>query len=98
MKYLIIEFYPFLIPNSSILVCQDYKYWGMYWVVMIIELLSTKLQLRDILRSNTVSFKLLDALDKTDIERIPVFENITVETGFSLLQSASDRLMKNGDL
>jgi hypothetical protein len=98
MNYLIKEFHEYFIPDSTLLVCQDYKHWGMYWVHMIIEILSPKLRLVDILNSNTVSFKLTAKLEASDIRQIPDFGSLTVENGLLLLDNASKRLKQKGDI
>lgn len=97
MKYLLNEFYTYFIPNKTLLVCQDYKYWGMYWVIMIMEMLSHKFEIKDILKSNTVSFILKDKIDNYDINSIPDFKQIDVQSGLDLINSAAKRLNNKGD-
>ncbi len=58
ISFLLKEFSNYLIPGKTLLVCQDYKYWGAYWVSLILEILSDHLELVHNLNSNTVTFRL----------------------------------------
>jgi len=98
MIYLLNEFCESLIPNISLIVCQDYKYWGTYWVPVIMEILIDKLHLEHVLNNNTVSFKLSQKLSKDDISSVPTLNDINVENTLAYLDNASKRLRNYGDL
>lgn len=55
MRFLLQETAHSLIHGQALIVCQDYKYWGNYWVAAMMELLGDAVQPVHVLRSNTVS-------------------------------------------
>ena len=96
MKYLLNQFSDSFIPGKTLLICQDYKYWGTYWVVIILEMLMDYLTLVHNLQNNTTTFRINSTFQNRNLE-ICDFEEITVNKGISLLDNASQRLEKSGD-
>jgi Methyltransferase domain len=91
LTHFLAELAPSLTANS-LLVFQDYKYWGSYWVPMMCELLIEATELVQILPENTVTFRLTAPVA---IERIGPLPN--VDTGVGLLEQAAWRLDDHGD-
>jgi hypothetical protein len=97
LKYLLAETGDSLMPNLSLLIFQDYKYWGTYWVPLITELLETHLELVHVLRSNTVTFRLKIPLRRADVESLPALNALEWSRGLELLERAANRLERAGD-
>jgi hypothetical protein len=85
-----------LLPGASLIVCQDYKYWGAYWVPITMELLGTQLEIAHVLDQNTVSFRVVSPLDEEDLQ-LPDLSKLSVERGLSALDNARARLRAHGD-
>jgi len=96
MKYLLNQFFDSFIPGKTLIVCQDYKYWGTYWVVIILEMLMDHFTLVHNLESNSTAFMLKSTAKNLNLE-ICEFDEITAEQGVSLLDDASQRLLEYGD-
>jgi hypothetical protein len=63
LRHLLAQVGPALLPGRTLLVCQDYKYWGCYWVPMLLARLAPRLEpVHDVLAGHTVSFLLREAL------------------------------------
>jgi hypothetical protein len=73
-----------IVPGKTLLVCQDYKYWGTYWVPMMMSRLRRYLMpVHNVLGATTVTFRLdreipLSVLDSLEdhVARIPTDEGI----------------------
>lgn len=76
----------------SLLVLQDYKYWGSYWVPMTCELLSDEVELVHVLPENTVTFRVTTPLAIEQIGCLP-----SADAGVALLERAARRLDDHGD-
>ncbi len=97
MKYLLQEFNRYFIPGKTLFVCQDYKFWGCYWVIIILEMFSEQLSIEHILSNNTVSFKLDQPISENEINHIPDFSVFGIEEGLQLIENAAQRLDRFGD-
>lgn len=97
LRHLLAELAPHLHPGTALLVCQDYKYWGAYWVPLILELLSDRLEAVHVLERNTVTFRLTAPLSREVIHELGPFEALPVERGVDLLAAAAERLRARGD-
>lgn len=98
LKYLLDELSGGLIPGKSLLVCQDYKYWGSYWVPLILEMLQEHLELVHNLKFNTVTFRLTSPLDTKKVRSLSNLSNtISVALGLEHLETASRRLATIND-
>jgi len=81
------------LAEGSLLVLQDYKYWGSYWVPMLAELQADRLELVHVLPHNTVGFRVTRDLG-------PLADAIAMPApaeGVALLERAADRLVERGD-
>jgi hypothetical protein len=96
-RQLLHTFGPDLSPGGSIIVLQDFKYWGAFWVAAITELLSDRLSIEHNLRQNTVAFRVVGALDETALEVIPEWTDVSGATCDRLIRSAAARLVEIGD-
>ena len=97
LKHLLIETAETLVPGRSLLVFQDYKYWGAYWVPWRVELLGERLQVAHVLRHNTVSFLVTTPPDRTFLEKLPALESLDWQEGQGLLRQAAARMDGLGD-
>lgn len=97
MRHLLAEVGPHLLPGTSLLVCQDYKYQGAYWVPLIVELLADRLEPVHVLERNTVTFRLTAPLSAADVRALGSLEELEPERGVALLEAAAARLRARGD-
>jgi hypothetical protein len=96
MTALLTTFVDALIPDRSLLVFQDYKYWGEYWVATLVELLSDTLTFQHQTRENTVTFRVGEGLDRARIESLPRFEDCEADELCRLLEQAGRRIGGHG--
>jgi hypothetical protein len=96
-KHLLQVFSESLIPGKSLLVCQDYKFWGSYWVPMMLEYFSEYFELVHNVAQNTVSFMLNRAIPAAMFDSLPGYRGLETKKGNELLERASQRLLKSGD-
>lgn len=92
-QFLLAQFCKHMEPGKSLIVCQDYKYWGTYWIALIIEYFIGHFKLEHNLGNNTVSFRLTSELSLDEIDRLGSVENFNLEAGLALLENASQRLL-----
>ena len=87
------------IPEISYLVCQDYKYWGTYWVPIMMAELESYLELvHNVKNGTTVTFRVVAKIPTT------VFQNleddilaISPQRALEDIDKASVFLANNGD-
>lgn len=96
-KHLLHVFNEHLIPGKSLLVCQDYKFWGSYWVPMMLEYFVEHFELAHNLAQNTVSFVFKSKIPGKLFDDLPGYGELKIETGDDLLQRASQRLLMSDD-
>lgn len=88
-----------IVPGRTLLVCQDYKYGGTYWVPMMMSRLGDAVEpVHNVLGGTTVAFRLLRPLSADflaglvdHVARIPTAE------GLRLIDHARDLLRADGD-
>lgn len=99
MRHLMLEVGGNLLPNRSLLVAQDFKHWGAYWVPLMVARLRDRLELaHDTLRGSTVSFRLTRALDRRVIETMEDdVARTPTESALAELEIAAQMLLANGD-
>jgi hypothetical protein len=90
---------PHLTPEKSYIVCQDFKYWGTYWVPIMMTRLEACLEpVHNVLTGDTVTFRVTSLLSSQIFER---FEDnvLALPTDQTLreLDQASSLLMADGD-
>ena len=87
-----------LIERKTLLVFQDYKYWGAYWVPMILETLSNQLEIaHNVEDGGTVAFRLSSKLTAEILCTVPTSNELTVEHGQILIEKAQHRLLELED-
>jgi len=96
-KHLLQVFNEHLIPEESLLVCQDYKFWGAYWVPMMLEYFMDHFDITHNLNYNTVSFRLKRRISEEEFNKMPGYKDLEVDIGIELLERASQRLLNMGD-
>jgi hypothetical protein len=97
MRHLLLETAPSWIPGKTILVCQDYKHWGCYWVTALTELLSHRLRVIHVIQRNTVAFVVQSQPSAAELASLPSFEAASVPQTLQLIESAALRLSRQGD-
>ncbi|MBE7552142.1 MAG: hypothetical protein HS126_13820 [Anaerolineales bacterium] len=100
LRYLLKTLCGSLIPGKSYLVCQDYKFWGTYWVPIMMTRLAQYLEpVHNVLGGSTVSFRLISTISPQLLE---AFEDsvLTMPTDQTLqeLDRASALLRADGDM
>lgn len=72
MRHLFITFAPRLIPGHTLLVCQDFKYWGTYWVPMMMARLMASVEpVHNVTAGTTLTFRLTSPLSRSVLEEMP---------------------------
>jgi Methyltransferase domain len=89
-----------IVPGKTLLVCQDYKYWGTYWVPMMMSRLHEYVEpVHNVLGATTVTFRLTREIPRATLDNLEDHvARIPVEEGLSLINAARRLLMKDGDL
>lgn len=96
-RHLLTNFCKFMEPGNNLIVCQDYKYWGAYWIPLIMEYFSDKFKFVHNLPNNTVAFSLVSQISHDEIHRLGSVDNFDLDEGLGLLESASQRFLAQGD-
>lgn len=86
------EFHQSFIKGRTLLVCQDYKYWGCYWVIIIMEYFSEVLSYEHILPANSIAFKMNGEITREMLDRVPSFEKVSVEEGINMIDKAAGKI------
>jgi len=95
--FLLSEFSNYLIPGKTLIVCQDYKYWGTYWIPLIFEMLRDHVELVHNLKYNTVTFRLTSKLEAEAIQSLGDFSDLSINSGMEYLSKAGHRLSSIND-
>jgi hypothetical protein len=98
LRHLLISVGESLQPGS-LLVCQDLKYWGCYWVPMVLGRLERWLELiHDVRSGDCVAFRLGDALPASELAAIPQDVH-AADPGeaFAALDRLGQALLRSGD-
>jgi hypothetical protein len=86
-----------LTDGDALVVFQDYKYWGAWWVAAIAEFFAGRLAIEHVLDNNTVSFRVKAPLTADVVETLPTWERIGGEECAALQDAAAERLENRGD-
>ncbi len=99
MRHLLLTMSDRLVPGTSLLVCQDYKYWGTYWVPMMMACVDRYVEpVHDVRGGTTVAFRLTAAIPADAIAALPDHvAGIPTEDGLGLIERASAALARDGD-
>lgn len=99
LRHLLLAVSAALLPGG-LLVCQDYKYWGCYWVPMILGRLARHLEpVHDVLGGSTLAFALRGRIPHAELAALapdvhaadPGQALADLEAGVELLRGAGDR-------
>ena len=99
MRHLLLTLSNRLLPGKTLLVCQDFKYWGAYWVPMMMARLDGHIEpVHNVLGGTTVAFRLVSAVPRGELE---LFEDhvasVSTDAGLRLLDRAAGWLRDDGD-
>ena len=99
MKHLLRVVCDHLVPGKTYFVCQDYKYWGTYWVPIMMSRLGKYLEpVHNTFNGTTVSFRLVSKIPKELIEGL---EDHVMDMGTDQclleIEQASSLLARDGD-
>ncbi len=88
-----------IVPGRTLLVCQDFKYWGTYWVPMMMMRLREYVEpVHNVLGATTVTFRLLKEIPRSVLDG---FEDhvarIATQDGLALINAARKLLTRDGD-
>lgn len=99
-KHLLLHVAERMIPGKSILVCQDFKYWGNYWVPMLSAMLGDDLQpIHNVRTATTLTSRLLQPLRTDWLEALPDhIGQVSTEEGLRAIDEAARMLQLQGDL
>jgi hypothetical protein len=60
------------LPRKTLLVCQDFKYWGPYWVPIFVMTIRDHIEpVHDVLSASTVSFRLIKPVSPDVLSSLP---------------------------
>jgi hypothetical protein len=99
LKHLLFHVTERLIPAESILVCQDFKYWGNYWVPLMLTFLSEYLQpIHNVLSATTITFRLVKPIPRNVLEALANhIAEVPTNDSLAALDRAAEMLRKNED-
>ena len=92
-RHLLITFAPVLAPGS-LLVCQDYKCWGNYWITALTQGLSANLEVLHVLHENTVALRVKLRIAPELVLRL---RDVSLDEGIALVRAAGQNLADLGD-
>lgn len=98
-KHLLFSIVDRLIPGHSLLVCQDYKYWGNYWVPLMVTFLNQYFQpIHNVLSATTVTFRLVRSISRSSLEALADhISDVSTSDALAALDNAAEDLHKDGD-
>jgi Methyltransferase domain len=99
MRHLLLTLSNRLLPGKTLLVGQDFKYWGAYWVPMMMARLDARIEpVHNVLRGTTVAFRLKSAIPRGELERFKDHvASVSTDDGLRLLDRAAGWLRDDGD-
>jgi hypothetical protein len=99
LKHLLLGVVDRLIPGHSLLVCQDYKYWGNYWVALMVTFLNEYFQpIHNVLSATTVTFRLVRSISRGSLEALPNhISDVPTFDALIALDHAAENLHRDGD-
>ena len=84
MRWLLRCVAPALLPARTLLVCQDFKHWGSYWVPLMMARIQPSLELVHVVRrGSTATFRLRAPLEPSAFEGL-VDDAMRLDTGAAL--------------
>jgi hypothetical protein len=88
-----------VIPGRTLIVCQDFKYWGTYWVAMMMARLGDLVvPAHNVLGATTVAFRLVREIPRELVDGLEDHvARIPTQTGLALINAARKLLIRDGD-
>lgn len=88
-----------VVPGTTLLVCQDYKYWGTYWVPMMMARLGEYVEpLHNVLGATTTTFRLTREIPSSFVDTLEYHvKDIPTAAGLELIDAARMLLIDDGD-
>ncbi|HKW15555.1 MAG TPA: class I SAM-dependent methyltransferase [Candidatus Krumholzibacteria bacterium] len=88
-----------MMPGKTLLVCQDYKYWGTYWVPMMMSRLRDYIEpVHNVLAATTVAFRLKREIPLSVLDALEDHvSRISTEEGLKLINGARRLLIADLD-
>ncbi|HVT22529.1 MAG TPA: class I SAM-dependent methyltransferase [Mycobacteriales bacterium] len=97
MRHLLAETASSLQAGHSLIVCQDYAYWGGYWVPIAMAALGDKVEaVHRVAPGGTVTFRVTQQLSAHDAAALPEFADLAVDQGLNLLATAAAAMKARG--
>ena len=89
-----------MVPGRTLLVCQDFKYWGTYWVPMMMVRLREYFEpVHNVLGATTVAFRLVKDIPRDVLDALgDHVARINTQDGLKLINDARKLLIRDGDL
>jgi hypothetical protein len=99
MRHLLLTLSPRFTAGKTLLVCQDFKYWGAYWVPMMMARLDAFLEpVHNVLGGTTVAFRVAASIPRETIDGlVDHVARIPTDDGLRLLDRAAGWLRDDGD-
>jgi hypothetical protein len=97
MVHLLKQTAPHWLAGRTVVVCQDYKHWGCYWVTALVEVLSHRLRVLHVIEKNTVTFVVESKPTEAELAALPSFADTSVTRSLELIEAAAQRLHDVGD-
>jgi hypothetical protein len=100
LRHLLVSVSDRLIPGHSLLVCQDFKYWGTYWVPLMLTFLGKYLQpVHNVMTATTVAFRLTNGITQNDLVALAShIADVPTEDALAAIDEAADYLVAAGDI
>lgn len=88
-----------LVPGTSLLVCQDYKYWGCYWVPLFLAGIKEYVTpVHNVTSATTVTFQVTGQIPAGLVDALPSHvADLSSEAAIANLNRAADDLARDGD-
>lgn len=99
IRHLMRSLSPRLIPGKTILVCQDFKYWGTYWVPVLMMLIKDYIEpIHNTLDATTTSFVLKRPIPDELLDSLPAHVvDLHRDQTLRQIEDAADMLGNSGD-
>lgn len=100
LKHLLFNISDRLIQGQSILVCQDFKYWGNYWVPLLLTFLGDCLQpIHNVTSATTVTFRLVHPVSRDTLDALANhIAEVPTDDALAAIDHAAEMLRTEGDV
>lgn len=99
LKHLLVTVSERLLAGDSLLVCQDYKYWGNYWVPLMVTLLGDRVRpVHNVLAATTVTLHVDKPVSRETLAEFPDhIAKLDTEKAVKAIDQAAMMLAEMGD-